>query len=81
MSENEEERSYILMQFVAPGSVVFNAQFENVTPLQILALAHYLEYRGKRTLAEEESQRMAQQEQQKIIVPKQPIPSPPGTRS
>lgn len=74
MKENENEsikeeappESFIQIVFVAPGSVVFNMQVGQVTPLQILAIAKYLELEGENALI----QQKRQAEQSKIIVPK-----------
>ena len=47
MNETDQEQqinaSYVLIKFVGEGSVMFTMQIENVAPLQLLALASYLE--------------------------------------
>ena len=59
MDENKQEqpKSYVFVAFADVGSVVLTAQFESVTPLQVLALAQYLELKGKSALMEEENRR------------------------
>lgn len=63
-------KSYAFVQFTEPGSVIFQATFEGVTPLQLLALASYLEVRGKNALVQQENERMEREAQQQLSVPK-----------
>lgn len=75
MDENEQEitQSYILLQFIAPGSVVFQSKFENITPMQMLAVAHFLEFEGKSALQEQKMQeRQKEHEMPKIALPGNP---------
>jgi hypothetical protein len=79
MAENSEqvpmeERSYILVEFESVGSVVLRVLTNNVTPLQILAMASYLDVMGKSRLIEQENARMAQEAklavpEKKLIIP------------
>jgi hypothetical protein len=79
MTENSEqvpmeERSYILVEFESVGSVVLRVLTNNVTPLQILAMASYLDVMGKSRLIEQENARMTQEAklavpEKKLIIP------------
>jgi hypothetical protein len=73
--ENIEEKSFIYIEFEDIGSVdIKMSKLENVTAFQILAMAHFMEFEGKNTLAVQRAAQMQaqmQQEQmQKIAVPK-----------
>ena len=73
MNENENvPQSYILIQFTAPGTVVFQSKFENVTPLQMLAISHLLELEGKLALQEQKIQEKQREGAQKIALPGTP---------
>ena len=73
MDENENvPQSYILIQFTAPGTVIFQSKFENVTPLQMLAIAHLLEFEGKSALQEQKFQEAQRGDHQKIVLPGTP---------
>jgi hypothetical protein len=77
MSENEE-KSFIYIEFADIGSAeITNYDFNNVSPFQILASAHLLEFEGKNTLAmQKAAQLQAQlekQQQTRIAVPKSNI--------
>ena len=73
MSENEE-KSFVYIEFEDIGSAeITNYKLENVSPIQLLAMAHFMEFEGKGALA---TQRAAQiqaqiqrEQQQKIVVP------------
>lgn len=72
--QKPEDRSFILFEFAAIGSVMCRTMFNNVTPLQMLAVAGMLESHAKRMLMEEEIQREAQRgiatpPPPKIIIP------------
>jgi hypothetical protein len=60
--KNTEKPSIIVIRFADIGSALFDAQIDNVTPIQLLAIAEYLRIRGEASLiqAEMESQRRAQ---------------------
>lgn len=70
-----QEPSYVLVKFTEVGSVLFTLQVENVNPLQILALASYLEIQAKSELVDAmNQQREARQQISRpnpgLIVPK-----------
>lgn len=66
----EEKRpSFILVQFAEVGSTVLQVKFENVTPLQVLALASYLEVKGKNQLIIEENARAEREAEMSLAVP------------
>lgn len=71
--ETNEVRSYIIIEFIAPGSAIFKITTENVLPLQMLSLSKYLEFLGTRSL--EEQHRLAEEEvrqakeRNKIVIP------------
>ena len=58
----EQQESYIVIKFSAPGSVVFETHFEGVTPYQIMAIASYLETIGKCELLRLINQKEAEKE-------------------
>lgn len=72
MNNNNEEstKSFVLVQFSGIGSVILQAQFENVTSLQLLALAEYLEVKGKNQLLLEENERAEREREMSLAVPK-----------
>ena len=75
VNENEQEvpQSYILLQFTAPGTVIFQSTFENITPYQMLAVAHFLEFEGKLALQQQKIQEaQRQQEMPTIALPGKP---------
>lgn len=74
MSEKDaEDRSFILIEFEEFGSVLSNMQLQNVTPLQLLAAASYLEFEGKNNLAVQKAAQMQYEMQkrqsQQLIIP------------
>jgi len=70
-NENAEEKSFIYIEFNDIGSVDIKiSQLENVTAFQILAMAHFMEFEGKNTLAVQRAAQMHQQQMNKIAVPK-----------
>lgn len=71
----DEEKSFVYIEFSDIGSVeIFNYQVENITPLQLLAMAHYVEFEGKSALAQQRAAQFqaaqARQQQSQILVPK-----------
>ena len=74
--QNDENRSYVLIEFEDIGSVKFDAKLHNVIPLQLLALSQYLEFEGKNNLAMQRAAQMQyemqKQQAQKIAVPGKP---------
>lgn len=69
----EEKKSFVHAQFTEFGSVFFNLMVDNVTPLQMIALAEYLSIRGKNELIMQENARHEQQKEMQIAVPKSSI--------
>ena len=68
--ENEEKKpSFVLVRFAEIGSVILNVQFENVTSLQVLALAEYLNLKGKNQLIIEENERANREAEMSLAVP------------
>ncbi len=72
---NNEEKSFIYIEFAGIGSAeIQDYNLENVTPFQLLAMAHFLEFEGKGSLAVQKSAQiqaqMNREQQQGIIVPK-----------
>lgn len=71
----QPEDSFILVQFKEVNSVeLIKFMPNNISPLQLLALAHYLEFIGKSTLQAQEIKRAVEleqkeQEKPKIILP------------
>ena len=74
VDEKELPKSYILIQFAGIGSAnIVNAQFEGVTPLQVLALSEYFQLIGKQKLLTEMTEREAYMAEQKLAVPENKI--------
>lgn len=67
--EEEKKPSFVLVRFAEIGSTILQAQFENVTSLQVLALAQYLELKGKNQLMMEENERMEREREMSLAVP------------
>lgn len=66
--------SVVVVRFAEPGSVVFQAQFEGVTPMQMLALSGWLEVKAKNSLIQQENQRAEEEAQRAIARPKLVLP-------
>jgi hypothetical protein len=70
----EKERSFIHVEFEDVHSAIFNVQFENIVPGQMLAIASYLEFEGKNQLsiqrAAQMQAEMQRQQRDQIVVPK-----------
>lgn len=73
MNEEEKKESFVLIRFADVGSVILSAKFENVTSLQILALAHYFEVKGKSQLVLEENARAEREREMSLAVPSEKI--------
>jgi len=67
--EQEQPRSFIAIEFTAPGSAMFRVIPENVSPLQLLMVGEYLRITAKSQIIMQEQEFRAQQEQMKIQVP------------
>jgi hypothetical protein len=66
----EEPKSYIFIKFEDIGSVIMNMISNGVTPLQMLAMAHYLEVKGKNSLIQQENERLEKEAANNIARPK-----------
>ena len=71
--ENEKEqaqpRSFIAIEFVAPGSALFRVIPENVSPLQLLMVGEYLKLTASNQILIQEQESRTQKEAMKIQVP------------
>ena len=67
--EKEQPRSFIAIEFTAPGSAMFRVIPENVSPLQLLMVGEYLKLTAQNQIIMQEQEFRAQQEQMKIQVP------------
>ena len=67
--KKEQPRSFITIEFTAPGSAMFRVIPENVSPLQLLMVGEYLRITAKSQIIMQEQEFRAQQEQMKIQVP------------
>jgi hypothetical protein len=75
MNDDEKERSSISVEFEEIGSVnIIRYEAMNITPMQLLAMAHFLEFEGKNSLAVQRQaqmqEEMRRQQREQIIVPK-----------
>lgn len=71
---NNEEKSFVYIEFEDIGSAeITNYKFENISPLQLLAMAHFMEFEGKGALATQRAAQMQAQiereQRQRIAVP------------
>ena len=69
-TQPQEPKSYIFIKFADIGSVVMDFIANGVTPLQMLAMAHYLEVKGKNALIQQENERLEKEEAKNIARPK-----------
>lgn len=76
MDEQEKAKSYVIVTFSDIGSVVMSVTMDGVTPLQIIALAQYLEVKGKNELIRTENERMEQEAIKNIARPRPEILRP-----
>lgn len=69
--EPVKKESKVVVRFSFVGAADFEIVTDNVTPLQLLALASYLEFTGKQMLPHQQAQQLqrAAQMQPRIIVP------------
>jgi hypothetical protein len=66
-----EEKSFVYIEFEGIGSAeITNYNLQNVSPLQLLAMASYMEFEGKAALSVANLER---QQLQRIAVPKSTI--------
>jgi len=69
----EKQKSYLIVQFESPNSVLFNASIEGVSAMQMLSIASYLEVLAKRRIAQELEIKEHYEQQEKLIVPENRI--------
>jgi hypothetical protein len=69
----EENKSYFYIEFEGEGSARFTADLQNITPMQMLALAAWMEFEAKHQLSMEKAaqfqQRLQQEQMQGIAIP------------
>lgn len=65
----EKPKSFLYIEFADIGSVMFRMNTEGITPLQLLAIASYLEVRGKNELIKQENEKIAREAEMKLLVP------------
>lgn len=70
MTDEEDKKSRIYIEFEEPNSTLFDAKVENVTAMQLLTLAGYFEFKAKFMLTQQEYELARQAEMQRISVPK-----------
>jgi len=69
-SKEEEEKSYLLLQFAEVGSaMIIHRVFENLTPEQMILASEVLGIVGKNTFISMENERLAREQQMGIQVP------------
>lgn len=69
MTDEEDKKSRIYIEFEELNSTAFDAKIENITALQLLTLAGYFEFKAKFMLTQQEYENMRQAEMSKIQVP------------
>ena len=77
MANTEEQKfSRMIITFASEGSALFDIQFENVTPTQLLAVAGFLEFKARYALQVAESRERLEEaeyeERHKLTVPPKP---------
>jgi hypothetical protein len=72
--EEHTPQSYVVVKFAELGSVVFNAQI-NASPLQLLALAAWMEVKAKNMLLIEEQRKAEAEAQHGLAMPKLMLPN------
>jgi hypothetical protein len=73
-----EEKSFVYIEFEGIGSAeITNYNLQNVSPLQLLAMASYMEFEGKAALSVQRAAQvqanLERQQLQRIAVPKSTI--------
>ena len=67
--KNTEKQSIIVIRFADIGSVMFDAQIENVAPMQLLGIAEYLRIRGESSLLQAEMEARQRAQMNQIVTP------------
>jgi len=70
MDEKPEQKSIVIITFQEPGSVNFGVQMDGVTPMQLIAVAWWLNKQGEAMYIQQQVQQHQQEEMHKIAVPK-----------
>lgn len=65
--------SVVIFKFDGIGSVLMDVAMNDVTPLQLLAAAAYLEVKGRSALIAQENERLEREREQGLAVPSQRI--------
>lgn len=68
-TEDNKPKSRIYIEFEGPNSTMFDSKVENITALQLLVLAGYLENKAKFILTQQEIMQAQQAEMKHIQVP------------
>ena len=72
--KKESPKSFFFVSFEDIGSVIMTGMnIIGITPLQMIALASWLEVKGKNELIEQENRRLERQAEQSIARPPQGI--------
>ncbi len=69
MTDKEDEKSRIYIEFEGLNTTTFDAKIENITALQLITLAGYFEFKAKFMLTQQEYENMRQAEMNRISVP------------
>jgi hypothetical protein len=76
---DEKPESYLLIVFEGINSVnIKTLTSEGVSPLQLMAIASYLEILGKNQVVTQINEKLEQQRQQNLSVPRQQLIIPGG---
>jgi hypothetical protein len=65
----EEKKSRIYIEFKEPNSTLFDSKVENITALQLLVLAGYLENKARFMLTQQEIYNAEQEAMRHVSVP------------
>ena len=67
--EQKIPRSYLLIEFAVPGSILMKITPENVSPFQLFAVAEYLKLIARSQIVKEQNEAEEQAKLNRIIVP------------
>lgn len=73
MSDTTESKSRILIEFEGPNSTLFETKVENISVMQLLVLAGYLQNKANFMLTQQEIMQAQQAAMNHIHVPKPTI--------
>lgn len=75
MSDEEKKKSYFYIEFEDVGSAKFEVKLENITPIQMLAMAEWMRFEAEYQLQMEKAvqlqQKMQDAQMKKLFVPGQ----------